>query len=189
MQTLGRWLTPHPPGIAGGSNLRGFNGAPTVEVDPWGLACEKYKTKSMRKGMKKFDQDSGVEYLNRMERQRFRVTIKDGKMYGASGRPFDTSSADSLHSGPGVAIFVMDGEGGIFVSNRQRYREFHHSSLLSVLPVAAAGEVEVRNGAIAFVSDNSGHYHPRPEHQQQFLNELREGGVDTSSIYVETNGD
>jgi RHS repeat-associated protein len=35
---VGRWITPDPLGIEGGLNLYGFNGAPNVVVDPWGLA-------------------------------------------------------------------------------------------------------------------------------------------------------
>ena len=37
---MGRWLSPDPLGIAGGRNLFAFDGAPTVEVDPWGLCAE-----------------------------------------------------------------------------------------------------------------------------------------------------
>jgi RHS repeat-associated protein len=39
----GRWCSPDPLGIVGGRNLLGFDGAPSVEVDPWGLACEQGK--------------------------------------------------------------------------------------------------------------------------------------------------
>ena len=34
----GRWLSTDPLGIVGGRNLSGFDGAPGVVVDPWGLA-------------------------------------------------------------------------------------------------------------------------------------------------------
>jgi RHS repeat-associated protein len=36
----GRWCSPDPPGIVGGRNLLGYDGAPSIEVDPWGLACQ-----------------------------------------------------------------------------------------------------------------------------------------------------
>lgn len=35
----GRWCSPDPLGITGGSNLHQFDGAPTQDVDPLGLAC------------------------------------------------------------------------------------------------------------------------------------------------------
>jgi RHS repeat-associated protein len=34
---IGRWLSPDPIGIEGGMDLFGFNGSPTVDVDPLGL--------------------------------------------------------------------------------------------------------------------------------------------------------
>jgi RHS repeat-associated protein len=37
----GRWCSPDPLGIVGGRNLLGFDGAPSVEVDPWGLCPQK----------------------------------------------------------------------------------------------------------------------------------------------------
>jgi RHS repeat-associated protein len=39
---LGRWCSPDPLGIRGGLNLLGFDGTPTVDVDPLGLACKKF---------------------------------------------------------------------------------------------------------------------------------------------------
>jgi RHS repeat-associated protein len=36
-----RWLSPDPLGIVGGANLFGFNGAPTNDVDPFGLCVVK----------------------------------------------------------------------------------------------------------------------------------------------------
>jgi RHS repeat-associated protein len=35
----GRWCSPDPVGFAGGANLFGFNGRPTVDADPFGLSC------------------------------------------------------------------------------------------------------------------------------------------------------
>jgi RHS repeat-associated protein len=35
---VGRWIGPDPIGVDGGLNLYGFNGAPSLVVDPWGLA-------------------------------------------------------------------------------------------------------------------------------------------------------
>jgi RHS repeat-associated protein len=36
--TIGRWISPDPNGVDGGMNLYGFDGSPTMAVDPWGLA-------------------------------------------------------------------------------------------------------------------------------------------------------
>lgn len=42
---LGRWCSPDPIGIRGGTNLVAFNGSPTDEVDPLGLACDRNSKK------------------------------------------------------------------------------------------------------------------------------------------------
>ena len=36
---VGRWCSPDPLGIEGGTDLNGWNGAPTVEMDPLGLSA------------------------------------------------------------------------------------------------------------------------------------------------------
>jgi len=38
---VGRWMSPDPMGIEGGRNMYAFDGAPSVVVDPWGLAATK----------------------------------------------------------------------------------------------------------------------------------------------------
>jgi RHS repeat-associated protein len=35
---VGRWISPDPVGLDGSSNMYAFDGAPSVVVDPWGLA-------------------------------------------------------------------------------------------------------------------------------------------------------
>ncbi|MCB9586014.1 MAG: hypothetical protein H6718_11490 [Polyangiaceae bacterium] len=44
--SLGRWLSPDPLGTAGGYNLLGFNGSPTLVSDPLGLKAEGKKAHS-----------------------------------------------------------------------------------------------------------------------------------------------
>jgi len=50
----GRWCSPDPLGIAGGINLAGFDGAPSIIVDPLGL-CPKSK-KRLYRGMKETEE-------------------------------------------------------------------------------------------------------------------------------------
>lgn len=46
------------------------------------------------------------------ERQQYKLSIKNEKLYDSSGSPFDTSNASSVFSGgSGSAIFVMDEYG------------------------------------------------------------------------------
>ena len=82
----------------------------------------------------------------------------------------------------------MDPEGEIYVS-RHSVGKFHHSSFLSGDPVAAAGEVVVKNGLITKVTDKSGHYQPGPEQMLNLTQRLQGAGVQTESIKMNSQSD
>ena len=125
---------------------------------------------------------STVRYLDDAERETHRLTVRDGKLYDANGRLFDTRTAQTAHSGNGRAIFVMDEQGRIYASTYQEVGQFHHSSLLAGRPVTAAGELVVENGVLKVVSNRSGHYRPPPEINEQIFRSLEVQGVDISRI-------
>lgn len=89
----------------------------------------------------------------------------------------DTTNMVTHFSGPGKAIFVMSGEGNIHVSSHSVGHR-HHSSLLAGAAVAAAGELEAKNGNLLWLSNKSGHYTPNTGHLLQVLHILQKRGVD-----------
>ena len=123
-----------------------------------------------------------VTYLSDAERAKFKLTVKDGKLYDAQGQLFDTSDASTHWSGEGKAIFVMDENGAIYASKFQEPAEFHHSSLLAGKPVAAAGEITVENGVLKEVTNESGHYRPPAALVNQFLQQLELEGVNLKNV-------
>ena len=124
-----------------------------------------------------------VKYLNEAERQQYKLSVKDGRLFDSSGNPFDTSGASSVFSGgKGSAIYVMDGNGNIFASKTQTVGKFHHSSFLAGEPVASAGEITVKDGYIKAITRRSGHYQPTEAQSNQLLTQLRTNGVDMSGI-------
>jgi hypothetical protein len=118
-----------------------------------------------------------VQYLSSVERQSYRLRVEDGIVFDAHGRPFDTAGASTLLSGAGRAIFVMGPEGDLYASNYQRQGSFHHSTFFAGAPVAAAGELVVDNGRLILATDLSRHYAPPPEHMDQCMRVLEQGGV------------
>jgi hypothetical protein len=127
---------------------------------------------------------SKVRYLNAVERAKYKLTIRDGKVYDAKGKLFDTRSAKSIHSpGSKSAIFVMDEEGSLYAGSHD-YGKFHHSSFLAGEPVAAAGEIEISNGVIRSITDQSGHYRPPAEHLRKALQVIEAQGIKSSTINV-----
>lgn len=118
----------------------------------------------------------------KLEREKFRIFINDGKLVKANGKPFDSMSPNgSTDSG----IFVMDPQGRIYAHNDPKVGEFHHSSFLSGEPVAAAGQVKVSNGTLLEVNKQSGHYKPNNEHLDQFTSEISGQGVDINKVIVD----
>jgi hypothetical protein len=126
---------------------------------------------------------TSVKYLAPDERAAYRVSIQNGLMVDANGQPFDTKHATSAF-GPdsGRAIFVMDKQGNIYVSNEQTEGKFHHSSFLAGKPVAAAGEILVEHGVIKEINRRSGHYCPSKQQQADFASHLSQLGVPSVTI-------
>jgi uncharacterized protein YukE len=118
-----------------------------------------------------------VKYLDDAGRESYRVIPKDGKLVDVNGNPFDTTAGVTHWSGDGRAIYVMDEQGNIYASNYQEVGAFHHSSLLGGKPVSAAGELEVRNGELVRLTDQSGHYRPTQAMTQQMAQRLRDAGI------------
>jgi len=126
-----------------------------------------------------------VRYLTDNELPDYELIVFRGKLYDAAGSPFDTTNAESAHSGLGRAIYIIDAEGKIYASNFHQAGRFHHSSLARGKPVAAAGELEVLEGELVAISDRSGHYEPAREFSDQALSLFNEQGIDMRYVLVD----
>ncbi len=122
---------------------------------------------------------TSVAYLDQEQRQQFKLTVKDGKIYDAQGKLFDTQNGKTACFGgnAGKAIFVMDHDGNMYASNYHAPGKFHHSSFLAGQPVAGAGEIAVHNGEIQYLSRNSGHYRPSAAQLEQVAQNLSSQGL------------
>ncbi|CAM1372485.1 hypothetical protein TPENAI_70141 [Tenacibaculum litopenaei] len=127
---------------------------------------------------------SKVKYFDEFERIKYKLTIKDGKLFDNKGVLFDTSKAGTIHSGKGRVMFVMDENGIIYASKFQIRGKLHHSSFLAGKPVASAGELKVVNGIIKEISRKSGHYKPSKAINKQIIKVLKTSGVETKSIKI-----
>jgi len=167
-----------------------------MPLEPGGAETSQSKTNNKYDKLKEMDpaykgEETGsvwgtkVKYLDESEREGYRLTIKDGKIYDVNNKPFDTSDASSVFGGgEGSAIFVMDKSGNIYASKTQTVGKFHHSSFLSGDAVATAGEISVKDGNITQITRRSGHYQPEEEHMGQFVDKLKSSGIDVSKIDI-----
>lgn len=129
-----------------------------------------------------------VEYLSTTERAQYALTFVSSAIRDASGNLFDTGDAATVHSSSGRAIFVMDENGEFYASKYQMVGDFHHSSLVAGAAVAAAGELEVDNGALKTISDKSGHYRPRRPYTDQAIDCLTQNGIDLQGVTLDFVG-
>ncbi|QGN46335.1 hypothetical protein ACN26Y_08645 [Micromonospora sp. WMMD558] len=108
----------------------------------------------------------------------------DGILRSAKdGTPYDTSASSTVFSGNGQAIFVMDRNGNIYASTYQKVGDFHHSTLGNGQPVAAAGELVVRDGRVQLATARSGHYQPDASHMANLDAEFKRNGLGDVPIH------
>jgi hypothetical protein len=142
--------------------------------DPWATP------KKMRDQFK--DEEIGgvppfrTQYFDPALRAPLRVTVRGGRLWNPDGTPVDTSTMRTFFSGSGRAIYVMDLYGDMYISVQKLY-EIHHSSILAGKPVGCAGEIQVNNGTITFISNKSGHYFPTGAQFDAFLESLERRGA------------
>ncbi len=131
----------------------------SVDMAPMGHLTVYYDNALLQQGLTKLHISAGVVHRDNALTTRF-------------------SSKDMVThvSGPGKAIFVMSAEGNIHVASHV-VGHYHHSSLLAGQPVACAGEIEVANGIVKWLSNKSGHYAPNPNHLLQVLHQLQKKAV------------
>lgn len=125
------------------------------------------------------DRENEVTYFNEQERAAFVVTIKDGKLYDASGKLIDTAN---IKPPAYSSLFVMAADGTIYLSKQDVASLVQHSSYLAGGPVAGAGTMTVDKGVLKSFSDQSGHYQPKRKFSEQVLLELHFRGVDVSNV-------
>lgn len=139
-----------------------------------------YQTKPMsnsKKGEDKTIVDHGVliHYMSSAERENSRAVIVNGKLYTPKGTPTPYGSdGEKLN-------YVMDASGNFYLFNQTGHPELRHSSFFDGGPVACAGNLDVKNGKIAHIDRNSGHYGPTAKMFQNVLAELKKDGVDVTS--------
>lgn len=110
------------------------------------------------------------------------LRFEGGRVIGRADRPFDTRSANNTFGDP-RAIFIMNEQGRIYASNERTPGEYHHSTLSGGNPVAAAGELSVKNGELKYVTAASGHYRPDAGHMLNLKLELERQGIFGVPIY------
>ena len=127
-----------------------------------------------------------TRYLTDEERPEYKLSFEDGLARRDGGGLKDTSDAErsgNLKGKAGRNLFTMDESGGIYAADgmaewqKDYTQHFHHSSLAQGKGVAGAGELEIDEGHIRTISDQSGHYQPKAEQTLQVVQQLESQGA------------
>jgi len=124
----------------------------------------------------------GVKYLDKATRPDYVVSF-EGNIAKYRGGAFDTTAMQTVFSGKGFAIWVMD-ESGVLYAGNHIYGQMHHSSFLAGNDVLSGGEIRARNGKIEFLSGKSGHYQPPMQSLINALKKLENQAVELSGFHV-----
>lgn len=153
---------------------------------PW-LAKDALQTQQRRLMPDLTSQSSGVERWSPGQLERHRVVIDDeGRFRTIDGGVLDTRMATaSWRPNAELALFILDPHGNFYVSLRRVVSRVHHSTLSGGGPVAAAGELRVRDGHLLALTDHSGHYPPTRSSNQILIDELQRQGVTTTDVLVD----
>lgn len=164
---------PHLRSLAAFASLFvALSGAPAVAQDPPRTAPP-YLTVRMKPVEARFH----GQQLSPEQLAYARVRIADGLLYNGAGELLDTEALG------GDTIFVMEQDGALYVFPTVK-GVLHHNAPVQDGPVAAAGELLVRQGRVHWLSDRSGHYHPAPFMIEQLLSELTRQGADLSHAEI-----
>jgi hypothetical protein len=138
--------------------------------------------RSMYKGENSSTVRTNVKYLEADEREAYKVSVQNGLICDATGKPVDTrDSLPQWGTDRRAAIFVMDKKGDMYMA-KNRNAQFKHSSFLAGGPVAFAGEMQIEEGQVKVVSNRSGHYLPNEKHLSRVAQELANKGAKPDMI-------
>lgn len=123
----------------------------------------------------------GFTYLDEGERQAYKLTFENGRIFDAKGNEF---------SAPHGAMFVMAEDGSIYASKKTVVNSFEHHSLLAGQPVVCAGRIVVEAGKLKDINDFSAQYKANGYYfLTKVITKLEKSGVSLRNVTVNYNVD
>ena len=120
-----------------------------------------------------------VIYMKKMERLQHLVLVSNQKFVGIDDKFFST---ESKYGWP----YAIDKYGNLFCRDDVAAPgQFNHSSFNAGKDVICAGFIKIENGDLKLISNNSGHYKPRPQQLHNAVQALINEGANLNSAEVE----
>lgn len=135
-------------------------------------------------------------YMSPAKRERYRVIFRGGLAHrfdqNLATRPnmelrlIHTPDAPGDASREGVGfVFSLSNELFVGAFGTGAIGPTYHSSFMAGAPVKCAGMIDIENGVIKRIRNDSGHYRPSDQSLAQMLRHLKTIGVNISKITVE----
>ncbi|KAJ3671355.1 hypothetical protein LUZ60_007434 [Juncus effusus] len=125
-----------------------------------------------------------IKYLGPQEREHYEYVVEFGKvMHKKSNILFDTKSNGLKDE---KWIFVLSTDDKLYAGLKKKGM-FHHSSFLAGGATKAAGRLTAENGILKSVWAYSGHYKPGEEDLNNFINFLKNNGVDMDRVEIRSS--
>lgn len=142
--------------------------------------------------------DISVTYLNDTQKNNAKAGIQDGLIFLDNNlvttpplyvRPKSSIEAPvdyrQYEKNMNYFIYVMDSNKDLFLKEEATEEMYiKHSSFFCGGPVLCAGTIEISNGKLQLITNESGHYQPTPKNMYHLLKNLKEKGIDLSDVNV-----
>lgn len=127
------------------------------------------------------------------QQKRYKLRFRDGLAYRympGSGQYelFDTRGNADSEINDQMTHFVMDRSGRIYAGFDKMVVWFKHSSLVGGRDAFGAGRMQVVDGTVTVIENDSGHYHPDRFHITNVLLRLQLYGQDLSGTRILRHG-
>src|SRR5439155_15548923 len=135
------------------------------------------------------ERESKLQYFTAAEREAYRITVQGGLLYGhlpGNKEPYDTKSfgAALMNVEEGFAAFVVSATSPAMYAGEAELGKLHHSSFMAGAPVLSAGLIQVEQGRLVRITNQSGHYRPCAEHLYNALLFLHRNHLPLSGVRV-----
>lgn len=127
--------------------------------------------------------ETRVVYFNEIELKSMEFHVKSDGLFYDSNSQLLTTKTESRHE----TIFVVRRVGDelkMYFFEFPELNKYHHSSLAFGGDVLMAGELQVHNGKLLYLSSKSGHYEPSVYSFQQFMKFLESKKVDMDYVNI-----
>jgi hypothetical protein len=123
-------------------------------------------------------------YLKYTATERARTELRfDVDEIGRISRAFYAYSNQTVNSGVYVFVWGRDRKIYILDESKRDDRRIGHATFFCGRPVLHAGELRIRHGTIAWISDRSGHYKPTLSNHRNLYEFLRfEKGINVKTL-------